>query len=246
MTKKELKTLLITLKIENPENEAKINKMLEHLSKLNEKEFEEQFGNYSEEDIKKEIFRRLQEPKRQEDKFKKIDKNDYFTYGVNGDCVNIHVPPFPEEFKAMFRSKNLLVKTKAFTKLAISFFDALEKIKQQKDNGNSEFKDTKKIYMISPIFGSPTFNHFRVLRLLKLLGFKTQYFCIEQLGNEDFVAQNKEAKLGVEKFGTKKNLGSATITYEKMNTDRWKNNIRRLKKLLEKINTKKNNHNMER
>ena len=59
------------------------------------------------------------------------------------------------------------------------------------------------------------------MRFLEGLDFKTQSYSKKQLEDEKFVRENPEAELAVHIFGKGKNIGTASIDFDTINTTEW-------------------------
>ena len=135
--------------------------------------------------------------------------NDMFTYGIAGDCIHLHLPTDLHESIA----KNGISKTIDLVNLHL--LDAIDKIKVLKDENFYRFKGKDSIYMISHIVIK------REMRFLEGLDFKTQSYSKKQLEDEKFVRENPEAELAVHIFGKGKNIGTASIDFDTIDTTEW-------------------------
>ena len=93
--------------------------------------------------------------------------------------------------------------------------DAIDKIKELKENGYDEFQGKDSIYMISPILLG------RELKFLKELDFETRTYNKQELNNEDFLIDSPEAKLATQIFGKDKNVGTAQISFDFISSKEW-------------------------
>ena len=147
-----------------------------------------------------------------------------FTYGVSEHCIHLHLPG--DLHKKM--AENGISKTISMVNL--SLLDAISKIQALKAEKFYRFEGKDSIYMISPIVIK------REMRFLEGLDFKTQSYSKKQLEDEKFVRENPEAGLAVHIFGKGKNIGTASIDFDTINTTEWQEKRdTAMKELREKI-----------
>lgn len=209
MKKKEIKNMLIEMR--KTENEANINYLLGKIDMMEEKEIEEitkKFENDTSK-IKELLISKLQEI-RGRDENEKIPINEMFTYGITGNCVHLHLPI--DLHKSM--SKNGIKKTIALVNLYM--LDAIERLKEMKNDGYYKFKYKDNIYMISPAMIKSE------LKILEKLGFDTRYYKKNDLKRQEFINKNEEAALAEKIFGKDRDIGVASITFDKINTNEYK------------------------
>ena len=135
--------------------------------------------------------------------------NDMFTYGISGNCIHLHLPTDLHELMA----RNGISKTIALVNLQL--LDAIDKIKEMRDGGFYRFKDKDSIYMISPAVIK------REMKFLEELDFTTHSYSKKQLSDEKFVQETPEAQLATHIFGHDKNVGTALIRFEQINSKQW-------------------------
>lgn len=97
----------------------------------------------------------------------------------------------------------------------LQLLDAIEKIRKLKNDGYYKFQETDSLYMISPALIS------NELKFLKTMDFKTQSYGRKDLEDSNFVEQNPEAQLAIQKFGTDSQIGTAAISLDTLNTPQW-------------------------
>ena len=193
MNKKEVKNILISMR--TPENEIAVNHLLGQLDMKSNTEIEqitERLGN-SEQNIRENLSKKIEEIS-QSRNVEKYPINDMFTYGISSNCIHLHLPTDLHELMA----KNGISKTIALVNLQL--LDAIDKIKEMRDGGFYRFKDKDSIYMISPAV---------IKREMK------------QLSDEKFVQETPEAQLATHIFGHDKNVGTALIRFEQINSKQW-------------------------
>ena len=117
--------------------------------------------------------------------------NDMFTYGISGNCIHLHLPTDLHELMA----RNGISKTIALVNLQL--LDAIDKIKEMRDGGFYRFKDKDSIYMISPAVIK------REMKFLEELDFTTHSYSKKHI------------------FGHDKNVGTALIRFEQINSKQW-------------------------
>ena len=135
--------------------------------------------------------------------------NKMFTYGISGKTVHLHMPV---NLTDVMNSRGL---AGAVAVVNLYLIDAIEKLKELKNSGNREFKDKNQIYMISPILIE------RELGFLEDLEFATKLYSKKDLQSNIYLLENKEAQLAVALFGKQKNVGTASISFDTLNTERW-------------------------
>ena len=84
-----------------------------------------------------------------------------------------------------------------------------------KDSGFYKFSNIDSIYMISPILLG------RELKFLESMDFKTNSYKKRELQDDKFVVEHPEARLATHIFGNNKNIGTASIKFETINTPDW-------------------------
>jgi len=67
------------------------------------------------------------------------------------------------------------------------------------------------------------------------MGLETVTYTTEELQNDDFVNNNKEAQLAVKNFGRDRDVGAAILSFDKFNSEKFQRRLKRLDKFLEKI-----------
>ena len=105
--------------------------------------------------------------------------------------------------------------TGAIAYVNLYLLDAIDKIRRLRNSGDNEFKDKDQIYMISPILIA------RELGFLNDLDFATKLYTKKDLQSNIFLRENKEAQLAVAIFGNQKNVGTASISFDTLNTEKW-------------------------
>lgn len=208
MNKKEIKNILISMR--TPENETLVNYLLGEIDMRDETTIEqaaEKLGN-NEENIRNFFMKKIAE-RTTDQKEEKYPINDMFTYGISGNCIHLHLPTDLHDSIA----KRGISKTIALVNLHL--LDAIVKIKDLKDNGFSRLKDADSIYMISPAVIK------REMAFLEGLDFTTHSYSKRQLSDDEFLCKNPEAILAVNIFGRDKNVGTASIRFDVINSKEW-------------------------
>lgn len=256
MNKKEVKGILFSIR--TPENEAVVNYVLGEIDMKTDEEVEEivkklliEFNMEKGQEI--EAIERFIEKKKEKESqnrsefpFKKI--NEFFEYGINGDCVHFHLPG---DFHSMFQKYGIV---KASAEIAKKLIDAANRINNQRKMGDQRLEKCSSMYMISPIFYSPTFypkvlrdKNIRanikietpIFKIFKLMGLETATYTREELQNDDFVKNNKEAALAVKNFGNNRDVGAAILSFEKFNSKKFQARLKKVNLILEKISNQK-------
>lgn len=205
MKRDEIKRILMEMR--TAENESQVNNILGKLDLIPEEKLETmtmQIGD-DENSIKEYLKGRLEENKTDE----KFPINAMFEYGISGGCVHLHMPVDLHSLMAKIGIKKIV------DTVNLQLLDAIEKIKQLKNDGFYKFRDIDSIYMISPILIG------REMKFLNGLDFETQMYTKKDLQNEEFVNENSEAKLATNIFGNKQNVGVARIGLETINSEEW-------------------------
>lgn len=234
MNKKEVKNILISMR--TPENETAVNYLLGQLDVKSDTEIgqiTEKLEN-NEENIREILSKKIEEIS-QSIADEKYPINDMFTYGISGNCIHLHLPTDLHELIA----RNGISKTIALVNLQL--LDAIDKIKEMRDRDFYKFKDKDSIYMISPAVIK------REMKFLEELDFTTHSYSKKQLCDEKFVQETPEAQLATHIFGHDKNVGTALIRFEQINSKQWqekKNEI--VANLREKTSGIEHNKNVER
>jgi len=135
--------------------------------------------------------------------------NEMFTYGISNSCIHLHLPGDLHHLL----EKNGISKT--IDTVNLNLLDAINRIKHLKDSGFYKFSNIDSIYMISPILLG------RELKFLESMDFKTNSYKKRELQDDKFVVEHPEARLATHIFGNNKNIGTASIKFETINTPDW-------------------------
>ena len=222
MRKLEIKELLISMR--TADNEEYINNLLGRIDQLEEEKLQSMIKDIG--DDEKSIRDYLDQwLKRQKENNKHIVKhtqiNKMFSYGVSDNCIHLHM------FYELHKMISEMGISKTIDTVNLYLLDAIEKIKELKNNGFSKFEGRDSIYLISPILISKEIN------FLKTLDFKTHTYKKKDLKNKQFINEHEEAQLAVQTFGNDRNVGTATIGLDVINSDKWQE---KRKKQVELIN----------
>lgn len=129
--------------------------------------------------------------------------------GISGNCVHLHLPG------DLHKMINEIGISKTQDTVNLYLLDAIDKIKSLKDTGFYKFEDIDNIYMLSPALIG------RALKFLEDLDFKVNSYKKKDLKDDNFIANTPEAQLATSIFGRDKNIGSAIISFEKLNSEEW-------------------------
>lgn len=206
MTKDEIKMLLMTLKTD--ENEMQFNNILSKIEGLSDKVVEEMATQ--EGDVETFLKNKLQE-----ENTKKYYINDMFYYNISGDCVHIHLIQ-KDLHHLLKRGTDYMQKV-----FNIHILDAVDSLWELKETGFEKFSEVSKVYMISPIFNTPTFQKCNEMQFFNDFLFLTHTYTPKQLNDDDYVEQCFEASLARKLFGSKKNVSSAIIDFKTISSDEW-------------------------
>ena len=208
MTRIEIKKILISLK--TLQNENIVNNILGKIDLLTDEKIDSmvaQIGN-SEEDIRSYLQKKLEERlERNSEEHTPI--NEMFTYGTAGKTIHLHMPI---DLHQMMSEKGI---SKTIDTVNLQLLDAIEKIRRLQNEGYYKFKGKDNIYMISPIILRSE------LKFLNELNFNTKIYKKKELQDDRFVREHQEAQLAIRIFGKEKNVGTAIIGLDVVNSYEW-------------------------
>lgn len=208
MNKNDIKRLLMSMR--NTENDSKINNLLGKIDLLSEEKIESmitQIGD-DEENIRKYLQEKLNTQQNNEHQ-KHTPINEMFAYGISGGSIHLHMPI---DLHQMMSEKGIV---KTIDTVNLFLLDAIEKIRKMQNNGYYKFIGKDSIYMISPIlFGTE-------IKFLNELDFITHIYKKKELNDDQFVTEHPEAQLATHIFGKEKNVGTAIIGIDVINTSEW-------------------------
>ncbi len=142
--------------------------------------------------------------------YKKID-NNLFSYNVDGKYIYLHMTYYLKKLIYIYGA------SKVRKIVNLQLLVAIEKIMELIDQGNTELKGKKYLYMLSPLlFGETELN------FLKELGFETKSFKRKDLRDNEFVNKDYDARLAVSNFGTTLNVGKAQISIDRIKSSEFK------------------------
>lgn len=208
MDKIEVEDILISMK--TSDNEEIINKLLGKIRTIDEVSLQNaimQAGGTKEAITK--FFERKISENQNNTALKHTLINKFFSYGVAGNCIHLHLPT---NLHSMIAERGI---SGTIDTVNMYLLDAIDKIKELKDNEHNEFQGKDSIYMISPILLG------RELRFLEELDFKTRTYKKQELNSQDFLSDNPEAKLATQIFGKGKNVGTAQINIDLISSEEW-------------------------
>ena len=208
MKKQEIKNILMSMRTQ--ENDTLINNLLGKIDMMDEKSFQtalEKVGN-NEEGVRKFFESKLSERHHNQSE-EKFPINDMFTYGISGNCIHLHLPG---DLHQMLAKKGL---SGTINTVNLQLLDAINKIKQLRDNGFYRFQGKDSIYMISPILIG------REMKFLDSMDFQTQSYRKKDLNDDKFIEEHTEARLATQIFGKDKNVGTASIKFETISSKEW-------------------------
>lgn len=208
MKKQEIKNILMSMRTQ--ENDSIINNLLGKIDLIDEKSLQialEKIGN-NEEVVRKFFEGRLSEKYYNQNQ-EKYPINDMFTYGISGNCIHLHLPVNLHQMLSQ-RGISATIDT-----VNLQLLDAIDKIKQLKDDNFYRFKEKDSIYMISPILIG------REMKFLDSMNFQTQSYRKKDLSDDKFIAEHPEARLATYIFGKCRNVGTASISFETLSSKEW-------------------------
>lgn len=210
MKKQEIKNILMSMRTQ--ENDTLVNNLLGKIDRMDEKSLQtvlEKVGN-NEEGVRNFFENKLSE-KHHNQSEEKFLINDMFTYGISGNCIHLHLPG---NLHQMLVKKGL---SGTMDIVNLQLLDAIDKIKQLRDNGFYRFQGKDSIYMISPILIR------REMKFLDSMDFQTQSYRKKDLNDDKFIEEHPEARLATKIFGKDKNVGTASIKFETISSNEWQN-----------------------
>ena len=210
MKKQEIKNILMSMRTK--ENDILINKLLGKIDMMDEKELKrvlEKVGN-SEEEVRRFLENKISKGEYNQNE-KKFPINEMFTYGISINCIHLHLP---SDLHEMLSEKGI---SATMDIVNLQLLDAIDKIKQLRDNGFYRFQGKDSIYMISPILIR------REMNFLESMDFQTHLYSKRELNDDKFVEEHPEARLATRIFGKDKNIGTASIKFETISSREWQN-----------------------
>lgn len=229
MKKQEIKNILMSMRTQ--ENDVLINNLLGKIDMMDKKSFEialDKVGN-NEEGVRKFFEGKLSESSHNQSE-EKYPINDMFTYGISSNCIHLHLPGDLHQILAE-RGVSTTIDT-----VNLQLLDAIDKIRQLRDNGFYRFQEKDSIYMISPILIG------REMKFLESMNFQTQSYRKKNLSDDKFIEEHPEAKLAAYIFGKDKNVGTASISFKILSSKEWQDKKKqKVKEFAEKGITLKEN-----
>ena len=228
MTKNEILEVLNEIYSNNPDFEN-ITRYITKVELIPEEELNNRTAELDKKNLEQFIENEIEKEKQSTIYNKNVTLNDYFEYGIDEDTIHIHLPKdLHEEFR------NLGTK-KALAQIGVYLIDAVNKINNERNSDNEDLKRCRQIYMISPIFYSRKFypQNLRkigdnisiespVLILLKKLGINTRTITAQQIQDRNNLEADSEIQLAYKHFGDERDIGVASLDFEKLNTKKWK------------------------
>lgn len=208
LTKNEIKKILMSMR--TADNESTINNLLGKIDILPDEKIDfmvKQIGD-NEESVRDYLKTKL-EKRHDHGHSEHTPINEMFTYGIAGNSIHLHMPI---DLHQMMAEEGL---SRTIDTVNLQLLDAIEKIRKLQNEGYYKFKGIDSIYMISPILVG------RELRFLNELDFKTQTYKNKDLKDEKFVSEHPEAQLATHIFGKEKNIGTALIGLDVVNSNEW-------------------------
>lgn len=241
MERKEIAELINELQKEYPESKTVMD-LIKKFNDVTDKELRRKTMGYTRESLKEHIVSNIKREGHVSNVSDRKMLNSYFEYGINGETVHIHLP------KDLHQEFNELGKRKAIAQVGIYLIDAINKINAKRELGDQELAYCKTIYMISPIFYSGGFYPKKlrkrytneisiespVLKVLEMLGIETRTITARDLQNRNKTPDDSEVQLAYKHFGDKKDIGSASLSFEELNSKEWQRKLRVFDKICKK------------
>ena len=73
-----------------------------------------------------------------------------------------------------------------------------------------------------------------VLTIFKRLGISTRTITAQELQNKEILSKDNEVQLAYKNFGNEKDVGTASLSFEELNTKKWQRRLKVYDKLLRK------------
>lgn len=210
MTKQDIKNILMSMRTQ--ENNSIINNLLGKIDLMDEKSIQialDKVGN-NEEGVRKFFENKLSERHHNQSQ-EKYPINDMFTYGISGNCIHLHLPG---DLHQMISERGI---SGTIDTVNLQLLDAIDKIRQLRDDGFYRFKEKDSIYMISPILIG------KEMKFLDSMDFQTRSYKKKDLNDDKFIAKHPEAELATHIFGKDNNVGTASISFEILSSKEWQN-----------------------
>lgn len=206
MKKQDIKNILMSMR--TTDNEREVKNLLGKIDMMEEKDILEASKKVGDtEESVRSFFEQV--ILKNKEKQEHIPINDIFTYGITDNCIHLHLPG----------DLHQMIATKGFRKtldiVNLQLLDAIDKIRALKKDSFYRFQGKDSIYMISPILLK------RELKFLDDMDFTTQTYSKKELNDDKFVSEHPEASLATNIFGKDKSVGSASITFDIMETKEW-------------------------
>lgn len=208
MNKVQIKNILISMR--KKENEEIINNLLGKIDIMDDSSLQNAVRQVGEtEEAIREFFQKKIEENQNANLEEHKPINSMFSYGVSGNCIHLHLPI---DLHQMLADRGI---SGTIDIVNLYLLDAIERIKELKNDGDYRFHGKDSIYMISPILLG------RELKFLRGLDFETRTYRKKELISEEFVKENPEAMLAIHIFGKDKNVGTAKIGFETIQSKDW-------------------------
>lgn len=207
MEKTEIKNILFSMR--TADNEEIINNLLGKIDLLSEENMQtilEKIGD-NEEDVREYFQNKINFKQEHHESHTPINK--MFSYGVSGNTIHLHMPV---DLHEMFEKIGV---SNTIDTVNLYLLDAIDRIRKMQSEGFYKFLAKDSIYMISPILLK------RELKFLNELDFKTQTYKKKELQDRQFVAEHPESQLAIRIFGNEKDVGTAKIGLDIINSKEW-------------------------
>lgn len=213
MDRVQIKDILISMR--NEENEEIINNLLGKIDMWDDSSIQSAIKQVGETEESIRSFFQQKIEKRQSSNLEKHKTiNSMFSYGITGNCIHLHLST---DLHNMLADKGI---SRTIDTVNLYLLDAIEKIRKLKNDGYYKFQEKDSIYMISPILVR------RELKFLKGLDFETKAYRKKELNDETFVKGTSEEMLAIHIFGKDKNVGTAKIGFEVLQSEEWQEKVK--------------------
>ena len=218
MKRKKIKEILMSMRTQ--ENEGLVNNLLGKIDLMDEDSLQKAIRKVGDnEDNIRKFFESKLDERQQNNNDEKFPINGMFTYGISGNCIHLHLPV---DLHKQILQEGL---SRTIDTVNLYLLDAVDRIQRLKNDGFHRFKGKDSIYMISPALVG------KELKTLENLDFTTNFYRKKELKDKEFLKENPEASLATKIFGEDKNIGTALIRIETIQTEEWQ--IKKRKKYRE-------------
>lgn len=212
------KLVSILLDLRTPDNAHVVDSLLNKLNQMTDDQISEKLEKIgtTDDQIRTALDNRIQNMMNKEKyKTKEYPLNDMFYYGLSGDSAHIHLVP-KDLHHLLEKGPEYLVDT-----VNLYMLDAIDKLKNLKLDEDPRFVFVSHVYMITPMYHSPTFEKANELEFLRSLLFRVNSYSPENLQDNEYLKTHPEAQLAKDIFGDQKKVATAIIGIDTLAGEEW-------------------------